>query len=59
MYSVLELQFAGGESCDPLPVLPPNRKTDLGEGECRVFMDILISSKVNALREVRSAGGEQ
>jgi hypothetical protein len=25
---------------DPHPGLPPNQRTDLGEGECRVFMKI-------------------
>ncbi len=27
---------------DPHPGLPPNRRTDLGEGECRVFMKLVI-----------------
>jgi hypothetical protein len=38
----------------PIPSFPLN-----GEGEWSVFMNILISSKVNALRELQSASGEE
>ena len=31
---------------NPLPGLPPNRRTDLGEGEYDVFMIILFPSQV-------------
>ena len=31
---------------DPLPGLPPNRRTDLGEGECSVFMETIIPIEV-------------
>jgi hypothetical protein len=31
---------------DPLPVLPPSRSADLGEGECAVFMIILVPIQV-------------
>ncbi len=31
---------------DPLPVLSPNRRTDLGEGECAVFMEPIILVQV-------------
>ena len=31
---------------DPLPGLPPNRRTDLGEGECAVFMKTLIPVQI-------------
>lgn len=31
---------------DPLPGLPPNRRTDLGEGECAVFMEPIILVQV-------------
>ena len=48
-----------GESCAPLPVLPLNPLFDFGEGECDVFMNTLISKKVNALRELLSASGDE
>jgi len=31
---------------DPLPVLPPNQKSDLGEGEQKLFMKIVITSQI-------------
>jgi len=43
----------------PFPSFPQIQSADLGEGECRVFMKTIISSKVNGVREVQSASGEE
>jgi len=34
---------------DPLPVLPPNQSSDLGDGEYAVFMKTIISSQLDIL----------
>ena len=31
---------------DPLPVLPPNQSSDLGEGEWKLFMNAQITNQV-------------
>ena len=43
----------------PFPSFPQIQSADLGEGECAVFMKTIISWKVNVLRELQSAGGEE
>jgi len=43
----------------PFPSFPQIQSTDLGEGELRLFMKTLSSSKVNGLRELQSASGEE
>jgi len=43
----------------PIPSFPQIQSADLGEGECRVFMNMLISLKVNVMRELQSASGEK
>jgi hypothetical protein len=42
------------EYMTPFPSFP-----QVGEGECDVFMKKVISTMVNALRELQSAGGEE
>jgi len=39
------LNYINGEWNKPDP-LPPNRRTDLGEGECAVFMKTIILSNL-------------
>ena len=43
----------------PFPSFPQIQSADLGEGECDVFMNIIISWKVKALRELQSTSGEE
>ncbi|GEM_PF-6674573 len=42
------LNYINGEwvkTFDPLPILPPNQRADLGEGEQKLFMNIFITSQ--------------
>ena len=43
----------------PFPSFPQIQSADLGEGECDVLMKTLTSLKVNVLRGLLSAGGEE
>ena len=43
--SPLRVSSGGREGIDPLPVLPPNRRSDLGEGEYNGGMNILYTTQ--------------